>query len=81
MKQKIKKIIKKLVLRALALALLLIPVCAMSLLTSFIVPMVFIFISFPIPLAHVQQIVFVAVAVILFTVYAPSVCHWADQYV
>lgn len=79
--KKITKIIKKWVLRALVLALLLIPICALSLLLMFVVPMVFIFVSCPIPVEHAQQIIFAAVALMLFAIYAPDACHWVDKYV
>ncbi len=75
------KMIKKLALRALALLLLLIPVCGLAWVVMFACMTAFVFIPLPIKEPYMMQIVFAATVLLFFILYAPDVCHWADKYV
>jgi len=81
MKKKIKKIIKRMVLYALALALLLIPVGILAFAVVMCVIMLSVFINPHFSDMNVLQYVFTIAAFVFFVYFAPDVCHFVEKYV
>lgn len=75
------KLLKKMVLRALFLVLLLIPAGALGLLSMIGCVAAFVFIPIPYEETQVMQVTFAVVAFIFYARYTPDACHWADKYV